>query len=351
MNGRVLIPLIVGSAGLALACASGEKSSSYDSNDTNAPVFDEDICPSDAGPLDPIVAVETAPYHLSGSARRTDDGGLEIVLNPIVNTDDGSVRDDIDLDEIDVLYDGESVIVDALQRVEAGDVSIASDIVFVLDTTGSMFWAIDGVKAGINQFVDVLDELGIDAQVGGIEFGDDIRTGISPTNTGDFRDWVGGLSAYGGDDAPENPLDAIESAWEGFEFRPGAQRYMLVITDVGMHEAGNEAGCSTNTLADIVELTGDRALYGVLMATLGGESPGVPVQWLTDAMGGLYVEINVTDAVISFDISVDTDFDELLGDSYVLTIAPESIEGLDADEVDVTWNPGSRDYTMQLPVE
>jgi len=355
MNGRTLTPLVVGLAGLALACASGEKSyeddtAAYDANDTG-PGFDEETCSSNEGPLDPIVAVETAPYHLSGSALRTEDGGLEIVINPIINTDDGSARDDVTLDELEVVFDGEMVTIEGLQRVEAGELSIASDIVFVLDTTGSMFWAIDGVKEGISRFVSVLDDLGIDARVGGIEYGDDVRTSISPTTTSDFRDWVGDLSAYGGDDAPENPMDAIEAAWGSFDWRPGAQRYLLVITDVGMHERGNVAGCSNNTLADIVELTGDRALYGALMATLGGDTAGVPVSWFTDAMGGLYVEVNVAEAVISFDISLDTDFEDILGDTYVVTVAPESIEGLDADTVDVIWNPGSRDYTMQLPVE
>lgn len=117
------------------------------------------------------------------------------------------------------------------------------DVVFVLDVTGSMQWAIDGIQGGIQEFTRQLATREIDARIGLIAFRDR-SVGEEPVIlrfagnvlTRDyeaFRREVSRLRAMGGGfDEPESSLDALVLAARQ-EFRPDAVRVVVLITDAG----------------------------------------------------------------------------------------------------------------------
>jgi len=117
-----------------------------------------------------------------------------------------------------------------------------ADVFFVVDVTGSMDWAIAGVRNGIGRFAAEMNRNKIDFRVGLIAFRDkyvdaewlNLLTFRGEPFTSDvdaFRDKVGALSAYGGGDPPESSLEAVETALRQ-PFRKSATKVLLLITDV-----------------------------------------------------------------------------------------------------------------------
>jgi hypothetical protein len=115
------------------------------------------------------------------------------------------------------------------------------DILFVLDLTSSMEFAIQGVKDGIKDFVKKLDEFDIDARIGLIGFGDVEDDRLAPfviltqgkPLTHDYQTFaqsVGNLKAAGGGDIPESSLQALALARKQ-PFREGATKVIILITD------------------------------------------------------------------------------------------------------------------------
>jgi len=294
---------------------------------------------------DPEVSEKTAV--LSGAVRRLDDGGLEVVIAPlIVGTAD--VTAELDAEAMEVSLDGEAVTEFDLQRVSE-EVPAAVDIMFVLDTTGSMLWAIDGVKAGIDLFLDGVDATGIDARVGGIEFGDEIRSDTMLGDTDELRRWLDLLTATGGGDGPESPLDSMEKAYRNADWRDGALPYFIVITDVGMHEQTDDTDCSETNLANTTELIEGNALITVVHAgTRGG--PGVDPDWLVRAMGGLYVALDGSFLFSDFDVSLDTPADDILANTHVLRV-PASDAAASASEIELKYEIDGETVTFTAPID
>jgi Mg-chelatase subunit ChlD len=118
-----------------------------------------------------------------------------------------------------------------------------ADVFFVLDVTGSMDWAIRGVRDGIGKFAADMNRNKIDFRVGLVAFRDKyadaewlipLKFGQNESFTNDvalFRDKVGTLTAGGGDDPPESSLEGITEAVNQ-PFRKSATKVLLLITDV-----------------------------------------------------------------------------------------------------------------------
>lgn len=122
-----------------------------------------------------------------------------------------------------------------------------ADVVFVLDVTGSMGWAINGVRDGIRRFADDLARNQIDFRVGLVAFRDltvptdldagfklmevlKFRDGPFTSDADEFRREVSRLSANGGGDEAESSLEAIGEACR-LPLRKGATKIFLLITD------------------------------------------------------------------------------------------------------------------------
>lgn len=115
------------------------------------------------------------------------------------------------------------------------------DVVFALDTTGSMGDYIEGVKGTAIDFARSLERRRRDYRLGLVTFGDTVREGYPLTDDVDeFVDWVAGQQADGGGDPPENALGALQEA-AALSLRPEAQHLIVLITDADIHTYGDPA--------------------------------------------------------------------------------------------------------------
>jgi len=124
------------------------------------------------------------------------------------------------------------------------EVSIGkADIVFVVDTTGSMSDAIYNVQDNINTFADkISNEYHVDMNYSLIEYRDIEEDGVDSTiahtnlssrwftNVNTFKSEVSKLTVDGGGDIPETPIDALELARKS-NWRNGATKFVVLVTD------------------------------------------------------------------------------------------------------------------------
>lgn len=127
----------------------------------------------------------------------------------------------------------------------------AVDVMFLLDVTGSMDFAIRGVQQEMESFVDGLRSSKLDVQVGLTIFRDefnrtpdDMASGVNddpwvfrfPTgssytkNVAELKGILSKLKATGGGDGPENCLEAMRLAAQA-PGRIGAVKVQILITD------------------------------------------------------------------------------------------------------------------------
>ncbi len=110
-----------------------------------------------------------------------------------------------------------------------------TDIVFVLDVTGSMGNEIAAVRENIIEFADSLSYRGIDYRLGMVTFLDIIENVYDFTeDVQEFQMHVSEQYAHGGGDRAENSLDALATACQ-LNFRDDAVRIFIWITDADFH--------------------------------------------------------------------------------------------------------------------
>lgn len=139
-----------------------------------------------------------------------------------------------------------SVGSDYSDKVSAGPASSTAmaqaDIVFLIDTTGSMGDEIYNVKENIGYFVDALKEKGISAGMALIDYQDITVDGYDSTNVhknglsnwfydiDKYKQAIAGLDlGYGGDD-PECAVDALETG-RLLDMRASAGKIFVLVTD------------------------------------------------------------------------------------------------------------------------
>lgn len=123
-----------------------------------------------------------------------------------------------------------------------GEVRYA-DIIFVLDVTGSMSEEIESVRINMNSFIDSLSISNINYNVGFVVFGDITyiyNDGNLYSQKNDILNIINNITLGengigSGDDLPENPLQAMADA-SLMNFRPGAQKVIILLTDATAHE-------------------------------------------------------------------------------------------------------------------
>lgn len=190
-----------------------------------------------------------------------------------------------------------------VERIGTGTTRAAADVVFVFDTTYSMGPALNAVQSSIIEFVEYLDEGGLDVQVGAVTFGDAYDTQVAGNERGTslrgdvppsfdrderpsfdlstdfeaFRIFIEGDSQRGGGDFPENGIGAISFAYEELAWRPGAQKMMIFITDACQHtdetfesefgiSAGNEQWTPPATETILSTLQGNAVVHVIAPA-------------------------------------------------------------------------------------
>lgn len=122
---------------------------------------------------------------------------------------------------------------------DSGGSGIA-DIVFVVDTTGSMGSHINGMKARVKEFATKVGDGGVDYRLALVDFRDVTykeRLTVHPfqTDIAAYQRLVDTMGPGGGGDEPESAIDALEAAL-GLSFRAEAQKIFVLITDASTHE-------------------------------------------------------------------------------------------------------------------
>jgi hypothetical protein len=125
-------------------------------------------------------------------------------------------------------------------RMEVGQDSARAraDLVFVIDTTGSMSDKIDGLIESCQSFVDRLAAKRIDWAAAVVGFGDltiegdrIVATAFN-SNAERVKSLLQGLPRYsGGDNEGESSLEALNAALDQPGYRAGAMKIVVLITD------------------------------------------------------------------------------------------------------------------------
>ncbi|MDZ7708241.1 MAG: vWA domain-containing protein [Trueperaceae bacterium] len=232
-------------------------------------------CTSEGGGSDPYADPGTPPpdpitdptVATSGSIGPSDEGGdlMEINVAGFTEPETGSLS----VAQLAELPASAFTVVEAgtvkgitVERI-GGEVRAAADVVFVFDTTFSMGSGLDSVQDSIIAFADHLDGAGLDVRLGAVTFGDafdtvaDVDTPVRGTSLEDrtpptfdgnvrptlpltddydaFQTFVTDDSPRGGGDNPENAIGALDFAATDLDWRAGAQKTLIVVTDVCSH--------------------------------------------------------------------------------------------------------------------
>ncbi|MEA2065871.1 MAG: vWA domain-containing protein [Thermotogota bacterium] len=126
-----------------------------------------------------------------------------------------------------------------------------ADFLIVLDTTSSMIQELGDVVSNLKEFINALESSHIDARIGLITFGDEIRVREGFSKDFEYiKNILEQQVAYGGGDVPEIALDASYYGLS-MNFRESAQRFMILITDAKPHYLGDGTELSQVTAEDV----------------------------------------------------------------------------------------------------
>lgn len=216
--------------------------------------------------LPPTISENTIDFEITGvgTGLRGYDNfpSITLFVSPTNPEDDSVISNLVEADFFDVIDDnGEARPIEITPRGSVTTSNKMADIVFVIDTTGSMGSYLTTMTNKAQDFADTLAESDINYRLGFVTFGDDIRKDegqrLAPTSDIEtFKTAVGALSAFGGDDGPENQIDAIDYARAGageltsnpagsfqndlsFLYRDAAARIFILITDIDYHTPDN----------------------------------------------------------------------------------------------------------------
>lgn len=189
---------------------------------------------------------------------------ITLFVSPTKSDDGMVIANLVEADFFDVIDDnGEARPIEITPRGAVTSTNKMADIVFIIDTTGSMSGYLTTMTAKAQAFGDTLAASDINYRIGYITFGDDIRKGsnqrLAPTSDiAAFKSAVGALTAFGGADGQENQIDAIDYARAGtrettsnpagsfqndmgFLYRDAAARIFILITDIDYHYPGESS--------------------------------------------------------------------------------------------------------------
>lgn len=166
------------------------------------------------------------------------------------------------------------------------------DIVFLIDTTGSMGTYIRNVKNNINDFVNEIEAASITPNFALVEYRDITFDGQDSTNVKeniDYSNWFKGAEEFktelskltidGGGDTPETAIDALEMARQ-LDLRKSSQKFFILVTDAG-YKISNNYGIQSmdemiellnvdNINVSIVSNPTYQAVYELLYKNTGG---------------------------------------------------------------------------------
>lgn len=126
------------------------------------------------------------------------------------------------------------------------------DVVFLIDSTGSMWGRIDATKAFAAEMADTIKANRgrvalVEYKDSGDQFSARILSGFQE-DTQEFSTQLSTIYASGGGDRPEAALHALMTAFNGLEWRNGATKAAIVLTDADYHDPDLVDGTTLDAL-------------------------------------------------------------------------------------------------------
>jgi VWFA-related protein len=257
-------------------------------------------------------------------------------------TEDGSPAESLSASDFEVFENGslQTELFDVTPPEEGGNVRRA-DFVFLMDNSGSMADEQNAVRNNVFNFTQQLEASGIDFGLGLVRFGQSgnggnpiLEDGGSLTESAStFRDDVWSRNVASGRFEPG--WDALHEAATKVNFRPGAARVVILITDESVTGQGNRGTYSKSEARQAMN-GNDVTAYSLICTETSSNCPSLlnpetAIQDygdLAESTGGRFFEITEPFDQILNDIGQET------ADSYVVRYQTEN-DQLDGTERDV----------------
>ena len=176
-----------------------------------------------------------SPCGLNLSLETLDSGAFPMLYATVKLSSNGNpvasyTKDDFEVYEDYVL---QTELFDVTPPGSNAGVRIA-DIVFLIDESGSMGNEIAAVKANAQAFADALVANNIDFRLGLVQFGGNspnpgIIGGGLTDDVNEFKSWITSYLVASGSYEPG--YEAISLALQNYNFRPGAQKHFILVSD------------------------------------------------------------------------------------------------------------------------
>ncbi|MEJ2521608.1 MAG: VWA domain-containing protein, partial [Gammaproteobacteria bacterium] len=191
----------------------------------------------------------------------------------------------------DTLEEGESVTIRKTVTIDEGTTSSLIDVIFLIDTSGSMGGEIAAAKTAASDILSGLAGFG-NVATGSGYYSDPGYDGLyrslttnattGQQNINDIDLLLGG----GGGDFPEKGFAATEQAAEGAAWRPGSNRFIIAFGDANFKESDGSTVDTTIAALNENNVTFVGLNFGSLTSSgFGGIDPTV----LSDATDGSIV--------------------------------------------------------------
>ena len=194
---------------------------------------------------------------------------------------------------------------------ETATVQKNAELVFVIDSTGSMSGAIENVKTRITSFVNSLETQGVNLRIGIVEYRDIEEDGMDSTiihelnhspwmnSTSEMVEVLNGISADGGGDYPETVIDGLGYLVDGetIPWSSDSYKFAVVLTDSGYKIANRHGFNSLQEVADAL-LTA-----GITTSVVTEESEFSTYDALPDTTGGIKADISSDFSTVLADLA------------------------------------------------
>ncbi|WP_105616647.1 fibronectin type III domain-containing protein [Vallitalea okinawensis] len=170
------------------------------------------------------------------------------------------------------------------------------EVVFIIDSSGSMGGEINSVKNNINNFVNRLEGENIDYRLGLISYEDEPVKYNLTNDVSTFKNNLSRINVSGG---TENGLDAIDKALDGYTYYANSVKYFVLIGDEPIYSKEN------NTDSSIIQKLNNN---DVILTAIGQDYRHCETQFrsIANATGGLYIDIDQ-----SFSTTLTQIFDQI----------------------------------------
>lgn len=264
--------------------------------------------------IDVFANIKSDPLELSelsfmGLDEEAADKKIREVEYDYLYDNDGNIIDQIEKPSEEINYTSiQTSAFTAYDREALSSRTVATgkaDVVFVIDTTGSMSSSISDVKNNINIFAEKLvNDYNIDANFSLIEYRDITVDGMDSTmlhknvssswftNVNSFKSEVNTLIVGGGGDLSETPIDGLKMA-QRLDWRRDAAKIIVLVTDADYKIDNNY------DVSSMEEMASSFANDGIMVSAI---TYNVSIySLLTNITGGLYGYIygNFSDILLS----------------------------------------------------